>query len=224
MGKTIEQFEKVRKINGLTQKEFAEQLDVSRSFYSQIKMGLKEPSKSMYINISKVYGVNIDWLEDESKEMYYKEPEVKKMHNIKMMRAPLVPIKVQAGYLITEEANARKKDLDMAFTPDPGLPKSMEKVWFEVSGDSMIDEIKPRDYVMGMKYPTDSDIRKYVNEDFIVITKEHEFLVKRLTEFDSKTNTGTFSSLNPAYKPIVLDLLKDVHELWRVVIVYSVRF
>lgn len=55
----------LRKKNGLTQQELAEKLKVSRQAISRWEMNSSLPSTENLISISRIYGINIDYLIDE---------------------------------------------------------------------------------------------------------------------------------------------------------------
>lgn len=59
----------VRKALGLTQKEFAERIQIGNSSLSKIEKGINNPSKQTIALICKEFAVNQRWLEDGTGEM-----------------------------------------------------------------------------------------------------------------------------------------------------------
>lgn len=59
----------VRKALGLTQKEFAERIQIGNSSLSKIEKGINNPSKQTIALICKEFSVNQKWLEDGTGDM-----------------------------------------------------------------------------------------------------------------------------------------------------------
>lgn len=59
LGKRIKE---IRKDNGLTQKEFADKISVSRPFISRIEADKEKPSESLMKLISATFGIELDWI------------------------------------------------------------------------------------------------------------------------------------------------------------------
>lgn len=57
-----ERIKELRAIKGLTQKEFAEKINVSTVSVSSYETGVKTPSLDIIISIAKNYNISIDWL------------------------------------------------------------------------------------------------------------------------------------------------------------------
>ena len=56
----------LRKKQGMTQKELAEKLDISRQAVSRWEQGISEPSTENLVSIGKLFGVSVDDLVNES--------------------------------------------------------------------------------------------------------------------------------------------------------------
>lgn len=65
-----ERFKKIRKDNKLTQKAFAEKLNLSQNFIGQIETGLKSPSDRTIQDVCRIYNVNYEWLMYGTGEQY----------------------------------------------------------------------------------------------------------------------------------------------------------
>lgn len=57
-----ERIKELRNIKGLTQKEFAESINVSTVSVSSYETGVKTPSLDMVLSIAQNYNISIDWL------------------------------------------------------------------------------------------------------------------------------------------------------------------
>lgn len=57
-----ERIKELRTIKGLTQKEFAENINVSTVSVSSYETGVKTPSLDMVLSIAQNYNISIDWL------------------------------------------------------------------------------------------------------------------------------------------------------------------
>lgn len=67
----------------LNQEEIANKINVSRSTYANYEIGRAEPSISVLISISNLYGVSTDYLCGNTgiRENYYKDPRLCKYIN-----------------------------------------------------------------------------------------------------------------------------------------------
>lgn len=59
IGQRIKQ---LRKENGLTQQQFADQIGISMNFLSKIEPGMKIPSIDVFVEIAVQFGVSLDWV------------------------------------------------------------------------------------------------------------------------------------------------------------------
>ena len=70
IGKMNTRFKKIRKDCKLTQKAFAEKLNLSQNFIGQIETGLKTPSERTILDVCRIYNVNYEWLVYGTGEQY----------------------------------------------------------------------------------------------------------------------------------------------------------
>lgn len=52
----------IRKLHNLNQQNFSKQINISQGRLSEIEKNLCKPSADTLISISRVYGVNLNWL------------------------------------------------------------------------------------------------------------------------------------------------------------------
>jgi transcriptional regulator with XRE-family HTH domain len=64
----------VRKALGVSQNDFCKGIFLSRSFYTQIETGARNPNERVYELISNKYHVNKDWLLTGRGEMFSESP------------------------------------------------------------------------------------------------------------------------------------------------------
>jgi transcriptional regulator with XRE-family HTH domain len=57
---------KLRKLNGLTQKQLANLIGVTQGTISKYESGEKEPRKEIRIKLARLFGVSVEWLFYES--------------------------------------------------------------------------------------------------------------------------------------------------------------
>ena len=55
----------------MTQKDFAESIDINQSMLSRYESGQTQPTADVLISISRKYGVSVDWLCDIDSEITY---------------------------------------------------------------------------------------------------------------------------------------------------------
>lgn len=65
-----QRFKELRKAIGLTQEEFAERMNLSRSYINLIEMGKKIPAERTLKDICRTFKVNYIWLVHGSGEMF----------------------------------------------------------------------------------------------------------------------------------------------------------
>jgi len=74
-GSTIsERIKAVRKVLGLSQRDFCGGIYLSHSFYSKIETGTRNPNERVYELISNKYKVNKDWLITGKGDMFSETP------------------------------------------------------------------------------------------------------------------------------------------------------
>lgn len=170
---------------------------------------------------------NIDWILNETGEIYLKEPSINKTDEATplspdhIIYVPLVNQYAYAGYL------CGYADAEYIETL-PAIPFIVDQeahghyIAFEVKGDSMDDgtdeaykegdrllcrEIRPELWVNSKLH-----IRKW---DFVIVHEEG-ILIKRIVDHDVEKCTITIHSLNSYYPDRVLHL-KDVRQIFNVI-------
>lgn len=64
-----ERIKKIRKLNDLTQAQFAERLNISQNYVAQIETNLKTPGERLLSDICREFHINAEWLKTGEGEM-----------------------------------------------------------------------------------------------------------------------------------------------------------
>ncbi len=215
----------LRKQHSMTQELIAEQLKIKATAYGAYERGDTQPPLEKFMKICRMFDVSMDDICNRKIEDIWEEQQLENSREATisdMLHVKVVPYRVQAGYL-TNFANPDFYDgFEEVIIPDPGFGKRKGMRAFEVRGDSMLPRIKQNDFVICRKFPVDGDLVHYKDKNFVVITKDSEFLVKKLEKFDPDKKQGVFMSTNPMYKEkIQLSFIDEVAQLWKVEILMS---
>ena len=99
--KISEKIVHLRKMNGLSQEDLAEKLEVSRQAISRWEMGTAKPDANNILQISKLFGVTTDYLLHDEYESDDDLPKIKENNQILHMNLTLLAIISQAAFLNT---------------------------------------------------------------------------------------------------------------------------
>lgn len=174
----------VQQASGLSKKDFAESLGISKAMGYQISMGLLKPSREVMDALSKIYNVNLHWFitgkgisnyDPESAEIEFYEQEAAAGRGREIQ-----DYSSNSSFLIPHSLI------------QPHRPENLKAVY--VSGDSMIDEhINDGDIVI-------FNTKMVEGNGIYVVSVGNSLLVKRI-DFDISDNAVMLISANPAYKP-----------------------
>ncbi len=209
IGQRIKQ---LRKMLGLTQKEFAEKIGKATISISKWEAGDRTPDESTLRLISQTFGVNLDWLKTGEGEMlqpgvvptkegigyartatfYPEEPNY--------IKVPYYDIYASAGKGIEAlEAEPKPIKIDIGFARIfLGISSTKGLFMIQAYGDSMYPSIKPGDYLIGRFY----EYEGFLLEGSVYVFRiDNELFVKRFKR-DKKSNKLIFRSDNPEYNDI----------------------
>ena len=197
----IERIKKVIKAKGLTQKEFAQAINLAPSTISDYFAGRANPSDKVLKLISSVFGVSYEWLKEGKGEMFEK-PSLEEIILAEQRRIKensiLVPIIGKAGACFPQ----MKGDIEIiGYIETKKIPRvnPSDLIAIEVHGDSMEPTLQEGDKVIAKIYIGDGfDIPN--KKIIIVANQDGELLVKRLMKKDGLI---LLTSDNPNYPPIV---------------------
>ena len=191
--------------------DFAKQLEIGKSFLSDIKAGRKVLSEQIVLKICALDArINRTWLLTGEGSMFTTEPSLAGFNEMEYTRVPLLPISAQGGSLNDFVVSVSLQDCEKIISPINGAD-----IAITISGDSMADE-----------YPNGSIVlAKRINERaFIdwgkvyVLDTCNGVVVKTLTPSE-KENYVRCVSINPdpIYAPFEV-ALNDIYGVYRVML------
>ena len=99
--KISEKIVHLRKLNGLSQEDLAEKLEVSRQAISRWEMGTAKPDANNILQLSTLFGVTTDYLLHDEYESDNDLPKIKENNQILHMNLTLIAIIAQVAFLNT---------------------------------------------------------------------------------------------------------------------------
>lgn len=216
----------LRKQLGLTQDQFAQQLDIKRSLVGAYEEGRAEPRLELLQKMAALGGYSVDVLigKDlsqmkpyEKKAMLGKDVVVVTVDEQSRNNIELVPVKAAAGYLNGYADPEYIKEL-----PRFKLPILKQGTYraFEISGDSMLP-IMPGTIVVGEWI---DDINSVKNgKPYILVTGREGIVFKRVFNYLQESGKLFLVSDNRQYTPYQIDGA-DVIEIWSAKAYISVDF
>jgi SOS-response transcriptional repressor LexA len=173
----------IHQTSGLSKKDFAESLGISKAMGYQISTGLLKPSREVMEALGRIYNVNLHWFLTGIGSSGYAPGTVE---------IELLDQEAAAGQGREVADYLEKSTFQVPYTLiAPYKPEKLKAVY--VAGDSMINE-----------HINDGDIAIYhpglrEGNGIYVVSVGNALLVKRL-DFDIKRKTVILISANPAYK------------------------
>jgi SOS-response transcriptional repressor LexA len=176
-----ERFNFIQKNTGLTKKDFAESLGISKAMGYQISRGMLKPSRETLGKLSSIYRVNLNWfLLGEGSPFETEKVSIK-----------LLDQEAAAGRGMEIQDYAEEKTLKLPLSLiSPYHPENLRAVY--VKGDSMTGEhIHNGDAVVYCPGLTEGN-------GIYVLSLDTALLVKRVS-FDDMPRSVSLISANPAY-------------------------
>ncbi len=219
MKKIATNIKHLRKLKGLTQEQFANELDISKSRVGSYEESRSEPPIDMLIKISNFFKIPIDAIIKNDLTLGKEDAfiDIGNQRILFPMRVDennndvieVVTQEASAGYLqgyADTEYIANLPIMSLNF-----LPTGKHRA-FPIKGDSMHPWVKDGDVVIGEYLES----AKYVKNNwcYIILTKNDGLVYKRI--FTNKIDQGylTLSSDNKVYQPYLLHL-SEVLEIWQ---------
>jgi SOS-response transcriptional repressor LexA len=184
MAREAERYNFIQEKSGLSRKEFAESLGMSKSYGSRVSAGQLRPSREVLERLSSLYKVNLHWyltgqgpsgLESDTVEIELLEQEAAAGH----------------GRDIEDYAERRLFQIPRSLI---GSHRPDRLLAVHVSGDSMI-EAHICDGDIAIFHPGQTE-----GSGIYVVSVENSLLVKRVDR-DKATQSVVLYSANPAYEP-----------------------
>jgi len=180
---------------GLTQKEFAETLEISRNAILKYEQNITMPGGQVFIVIHQHTGVNPTWLLLGEGDPFKKSLS---QNDVEIVMIPKVAARLAAGGGSLEtEGNALGT---YSFRADWIYRKGnvSQMVLMDVAGDSMLPEIKNGDMVL-----IDQSKTEVLGYRYYAVGIEDAIYIKELR---TEPNKLILHSLNPDYEDIVVDI------------------
>lgn len=200
----------VRRHLGMSQKHFAQQLNLSQSTLSQIENDHYRPSYESLLLLATALRVDCNWLLLGEGAPYGERasPPGRERDGTGF---PTVPEKARAGYSGTDRDEHWLSQLKRYEIP--GFRPDADIVIFQALGQSMIPTIDDQDFVIAERI--DGPLESYTGHTVVVVVRD-EIYVKRLTNYDITIERLTLASDNPKFKTIDIGR-EEALEVWHVV-------
>ncbi len=208
-------FKVIRENLNLTQKQFAEILEI-RNTIADIERGRTKISGYAVAKLIQVYGVNPMWLYGLSAVKLLKDLQVDTSPKVITVDVEnnenmvLVDVKAAAGYPTNVQEPHWYNELPAFNFPLPQYKNATFR-GFQIQGDSMYPHFKPKEWVIAKAVDAIQNLSD--NKTCVVVLKD-SVLIKQLKK-SSDINFVTLISSNKEYPPFDVSL-KDIQEVWQV--------
>ena len=217
----------LRSVNGITQTQLAEKLNIKRSLIGAIEEGRTEPRASTLTKLSCIFKISIDRLVKD--ELQGENTEALKINqrldesgkhirfhqvvvtdkDLDRELVSLVPISARAGYADGIIDPTYIGDLPKFNLPMNELNRFGTYRVFQIAGDSMIPIIDPNEYLITEYVDNWRSLKN--SATYIIITKADGIVFKRATR---NSNTLTLVSENKEYEAYEIGI-SEVVEIWK---------
>jgi len=207
-----QRIKELRKMLGLTQREFANRIGKGFRAIQEYEAGRRTPDESTLKLITKEFGVSEEWLKTGEGEMFQPgviptKEGIAHAHTITFrpgehdyIKVPYYDIYASAGEGIEAiEAEPKPIQIDRFFAQAIlGISSGNGLFMIQAYGDSMYPTIRPGDYLIGRFW----EFEPFLLEGSVYVFRiENELFVKRFKR-DRKSNKLIFKSDNPEYNDI----------------------
>lgn len=207
----------LRKLKGLTQEQFANEVNITRSRVSSYEEGRSEPSIAFLITISDYFKLPIDVLVKNDLS-YSKESSFIEIGNQRVLfpitvdseednLIEIIPTEASAGYLLGYNDPEYIEQLQRIKLPF--LPVGKHRA-FPIKGDSM-HPMKDGSYVVAQFIESINDVKDGVS--YIVVTKNDGITYKRVYNKLEENNTLLLVPDNKNYETYNIPV-SEIVELW----------
>src|SRR5690554_1061171 len=220
MEKTItheaKRFKQLREEFGYTQQAFAELLNAGTTT-ADIERGKTKISGKIVTTLMSQFHINPLWLFGESGDKHINarsgdvSPLVVTLDSNGNDNIVLVSQKAAAGYPHNIQDVEWYQSLPSFSIPLPEYRNASYR-GFQVEGDSMMPNIRPKEWVLGRAVPNITEASD--SKIYIVVLKD-SVLVKKLQKVPNNPQNIRLISLNNQYLPIDVKV-RDILELWMV--------
>ena len=218
MGKIADNLKYLRKKKGLTQQQFADQLEIKRSLVGAYEEDRAEPKYDLLKKIAEFFDLSIDDLINEKITDKWVSKPKGDPSNLRILSITVdkddreniefVPVKASAGYL-----NGYSDPEYVSALPKFSLPMFNQGTYraFEIKGDSMLP--LPTGSVIIAEYVDNWNDLK-ISDTAVIISKNEGVVYKRISSKFKSDKGIKLSSDNPVYEPYHITA-EDILEVWK---------
>ncbi|MBC7417186.1 MAG: LexA family transcriptional regulator [Pedobacter sp.] len=210
----------LRKKKGLTQQNFADEMEIKRSLVGAYEEDRAEPKYELLKKIAEHFELSIDEFINEKINDGWK-PKLKSTgSNLRVLSVSvdstdkenieLVPVKASAGYLNGYADPEYISDLPKFQLPIAALRQGTYRA-FEIMGDSMLP-IQPGSVIIGEYLDNWSDVK--TGDTYIVVSKNEGVVYKRAGNKFKESKELKLISDNKIYDPYAI-AAEDILEIWK---------
>jgi len=209
-------FKKIREDLYYTQQSFAELLKMGSST-ADVERGKTKLTGKVVMELLNQFQINPMWLYGKSFNQYLNvnggdvNPRVITVDKTGEETILLVNQKAAAGYPHNIQDTEWYDTLPAFNIPLPEYRNATYR-GFQVEGDSMLPNIRPKEWVLGKAV---SNITEATDSRIYIVVLKDSVLVKKLQKVPNDVQKVRLISLNSEYLPIDVKV-KDIQELWRV--------
>jgi transcriptional regulator with XRE-family HTH domain len=218
MSKISENIKYLRKQKGLTQQQFADNMEIKRSLVGAYEEERADPKYDLLQKFCEYFELSIDELiNDTINDKWKKKPNLS-ASNVRVLsitvdkddneNIELVPVKASAGYL-----NGYADPEFVGALPKFSLPmfKSGTFRAFEIKGDSMLP-LSSGSVIISEYVENWNDLK--VGETAVVVSKNEGVVYKRMGSKLKQDKGLKLVSDNPIYDPYYV-MAEDIVEIWK---------
>lgn len=209
-------FKKVREEAHHTQQSFADLLGIGGTT-ADIERGKTKLSGKVVMELLRQFNINPLWIFGESFVQYVSinggdvSPKVISIDKDDNDTILLVNQKAAAGYPQNIHDVGWYETLPAFTIPLPEFRNATYR-GFQVEGDSMLPNIRPKEWVLGRAV---ASITEASDSKIYIIVLKDSVLVKKLQKVHNAPDQVRLISLNEEYLPINVEI-RDIQELWLV--------
>jgi len=210
----------LRKKKGLTQQQFADNMEIKRSLIGAYEEDRAEPKYDLLKKIAEYFDLTIDEFINEDINDSWKPKPKSQGSNLRVLsisvdkddneNIELVPVKASAGYLNGFSDPQYIQDLPKFQLPIPSLKQGTYRA-FEIKGDSMLP-IQSGSIIIGEYLDNWNDIK--VGETYVIISKNEGVVYKRAGNKFKEDKELKLISDNKVYDPYSVPA-DDILEIWK---------
>lgn len=217
----------LRKSKGLTQQQFADNMEIKRSLVGAYEEDRAEPRYDLLKKFAEFYELSMDELINEKINDKWKPKPKVDPSGVRVLsisvdsedreNIELVPVKASAGYL-----NGYADPEYISELPKfrlPFLPQGTFRA-FELKGDSMLP-LQPGTLIIGEYIENWTDVK--IGDTYVFITKSDGIVYKRAGNRYRENKSIKLISDNAVYDPYQVQA-EDILEIWKAKAYISTSF